>query len=154
VLLGALLLLGGCGTFGSARSGADIRELHLFGVPVAINLDQVPGPDGFAIRVYAGNGRAASGQRIDRGRLEVLLFDGGLSETDRQSATPLRTWTYDPAKLKEHAAHSSIGWGYRFAPQWGDARPTRDRITVVVRYVSPSGTVVSSAPSVISMALK
>lgn len=150
----AAVLQVGCGSLGSAPGANDIRELHLFGVPVAINLDPIPGPDGFAIRVFAGNGRAASGQRIEHGKLEILLFDGGLTEAERHTAEPLRTWEYTAAKLKAYVAKSSIGWGYRFAPQWGENRPTQDRITVIVRYVSPSGTVVSSSPSVISMAIK
>jgi hypothetical protein len=144
------LLLGtfiGCAT----STDANVRELHLFGVPVAVNLDQTPGPDGFAVRVYASNGRAASGIPIRTGRLELALYDGAKPNGVPESQPPLRVWTYDGAALKAHAGKSSIGWGYRFAPAWGDAKPTRDRITVVVRYVSPSGEMISSSPSVISM---
>src|SRR5262249_828441 len=145
----ALLLGAGCA---SAPGGSvTIRQLHMFGVPVAVNLDQVPGPDGFAFRVFASDGQTARGAAITRGRLEVQLFDGTPSESERAQAQPLRVWTYDAAQLRGHAAHSSIGWGYEFAPQWGDARPTHNRFTVVVRYVSPSGNVVAASPSVISM---
>src|SRR6185503_5809266 len=142
-LLLLFLCLVGCIT----APGTDtVREIHLFGVPVAVNLNQEPGPDGFAVRVYASNGRAASGLRIKTGRLEVALYDGGKLKIGPDDP-PLRVWTYDPNGLKPFAAKSFIGWGYRFALPWAEARPTHDRFTIVVRYVAPSGEIVASSPS-------
>jgi len=145
-----LALLGGCTT----APDAVIREIHLFGVPVALDLDQNSGPDGFAVRVYASNGREATGVPIKNGRLEINLYDGGKAKINADSNKPIRVWTYDAQNLKTYAAKSSMGWGYRFAPAWGEARPTRDRFTVVVRYVAPTGEVISSSPSIISMTVQ
>lgn len=152
-LLLTLLAAGLAGCASIPSGGSAIREIHLFGVPVAINFDQKPGPDGFAFRIYASDGRAPKGVAITNGKLEILLFDGAPSDAERGTTPPLRVWTYDPKKLREVAGRSSIGWGYRFALQWDDARPTGDRFAVVARYVAPSGAVVSSSPGVISMTI-
>jgi hypothetical protein len=149
LLVWLLLQVAGCATAPDANT---VRELHLFGVPVAVNLDQDPDPDGFAVTVYAANGRAASGLPIKKGRLEIALYDGGKVKISPEHQ-PLRVWTYDSAALKAHVARSSIGWGYRFAPIW-ETHPTRDRFTVVVRYVAPTGEIIASSPSVISMRLQ
>ena len=153
-LLLSLLLVSGCQSGSGGLGHGAVRELHLFGVPVAINFDQKPGADGFAARVYAGNGREPAGIRIGSGRLEILIYDGAPSDAARTTQPPLKVWTYEAAKLREFAARSSIGWGYRFAPQWGESCPTKDRFTVVARYISPSGVIVSSSPGVISMILQ
>jgi len=116
------LLLGtfiGCAT----STDANVRELHLFGVPVAINLDQNPGPDGFAVRVYASNGRAASGIPIRTGRLELALYDGAKPNGVPESQPPLRVWTYDVAALKAHAGKSSIGWAIDSSPPGATPNP-------------------------------
>jgi hypothetical protein len=147
ITLAWILLASGCATSSDASV---IRELHLFGIPVAINMDQEPGPDGFVVRVYASNGRAATGIPIKAGRLEIVMTDGGRPK-DGEEAKPLKVWTYDAQALKAHAVKSSIGWGYRFGLAWNEARPTHDRFTVVVRYVSASGQVLASSPSVHSM---
>jgi hypothetical protein len=102
-----------------------IRELHLFGIPVAVNMDQEPGPDGFALRVYASNGRAATGIPIKAGRLEIVMTDGGKPKAGEEPK-PLKVWTYDAVALKAHAVKSSIGWGYRFGLAWNEARPTHE----------------------------
>ncbi|MEN9676501.1 MAG: hypothetical protein RIS76_2397, partial [Verrucomicrobiota bacterium] len=53
----AILAASGCATGG----GQSVSELHLFGVPVALNLDPTPGPDGIGVRVYASDAGGAEG---------------------------------------------------------------------------------------------
>src|SRR6185369_2066764 len=59
---------------GSAQSG--IHELNLLAIPVALNFDQKPGPDGFIVKVYAGNRRQPKPLPIENGKLEIIMYDG------------------------------------------------------------------------------
>lgn len=160
-LLGlALMLALGCAS-GQKKSAGEsvlqegpVDELHLLAIPVALNFDQVPGVDGFAVKVYAGSSQVPKSVRITDGRLEILMFDGVLSGTDFAATPPLRIWTYPAAALKKFEIVTSIGTGYQLTPQWGEARPTRDKITVVARYTSAAGATIYSAPSSISAAVR
>lgn len=138
-----------------APSREGIDEVHLFGVPVPLNLDAQPGPDGFGITVYASNRTVPKGIAVRKGSLTVLMYDG-LPPTgpDRGGREPRRVWTFDPDALKEHAGRSAMGVGYRFALRWGEAVPTGDRITILARYTAPDGRTVSSLPSTLSVAAR
>ncbi|HXG46163.1 MAG TPA: hypothetical protein VNO52_00940 [Methylomirabilota bacterium] len=146
----------GCvsGTGSGRGGGSPIQQLHLFSTPVAVDFDATPGADGFAVRIYATNGREAKGVPITRGQLDLLLYDGTPAETGLDAAKPLRVWSYPARDLKGNVARSPLGVGYRFALPWGEHRPTRDRVTLVARYVAPSGAVVRSAPTTIALVVR
>src|SRR5687768_11693122 len=69
-------------------SGGKVEELHLFGAPVALNLDGVPGPDGVGVRVYASARKVSRGIPITSGLLELLIFDGPLTSTNNIEVSP------------------------------------------------------------------
>jgi hypothetical protein len=142
---GTLLLVSGCATPGGGRIAVD--QLHLLTIPLAINLDNVPGSDGFAIKVYASRAGEPKPVAIPRGSIEILMYDGVIRATDLETARPLRTWTFAGDELRGRQYSTSIGVGYQFALPWGDAKPTADRITVLARYHSPDGKVIASLPS-------
>ena len=137
----------------ASSGGGTIEEINLLAVPVALNLDDKPGLDGFAIKVYAGSRKLPKPIAIQSGKIEVLMYDGIPGVTEGASLEPRRVWTYTAAELKPFEIRTSIGTGYQLAPLWGDAAPTRNKITVVVRYISPEGRSITSAPSVISVTL-
>ncbi len=136
-----------------SKSRAD--GLHLFGVPTALNLDGVPGPDGFAVRVFYSLGTRARGIPISNGTLEILMFDGALGDgfiggTAAAPAAPLRVWPFTAPALKEFSTSTSLGIGYQLVLRWGQNRPTKEHFTVVARYRPPNGPVLLSTPSSIS----
>lgn len=147
----AALWAAGCATM--SGSGGVVNEVHLFGLPVTVNLDGVPGADGFAVRVYANKNGDAKGSSIDSGILEVLMFDGVVRTDDLVANQPIQSWKFGPKQLANFKEKTSLGMSYRFALRWQKA-PTRGHITVVARYVSPKGELVYSAPSTISSASK
>ena len=158
-LLWALLALvwAGCATGNGGSPGGRkeaIEALHLFGLPVAVNMDAVPGPDGVAVRVYASSRKSAAGLPISSGRLEILMFDGVLKEKAVSEPPPLRTWSYPADQLKKQRTKTSLGTGYIFALQWGETRPVHSHISIIVRYVSRNGAIIQSAPSTISLGVK
>lgn len=135
-------------------STAAVEEINLLAIPVAVNLDQNPGLDGFVIKVYASNRSRPKPMIIGSGTIEVFMFDGIMGFTTAQDAAPRQTWQYSAAELKEFQIESSIGTAYQLALTWGESGPTGSKISVLVRYTPPQGSPVISAPSIISVALK
>lgn len=135
----------------SKGSRGGIDELHLFTVPVALNLDREPGADGFEIKVYASAAERAKGVPISKGTLEVVMYDGVVNASDLAAAKALHTWTYTAAQLKPFASTASLGVGYRMAIRWGKDSPKRSSITIVVRHLLPNRETISSSPSVIAV---
>jgi hypothetical protein len=131
-----------------------IDEVNLLATPVALNFDHLPGPDGFVVKIYVGNRSNPKPLSIEKGTLELFMFDGGLAPVNGEAPKPKRAWSFTAADLKQFEIHTSIGVGYQLAPVWGDAKPVHDKIAIVARYTSASGARLSSAPSIISVALK
>jgi hypothetical protein len=162
-LLAMVLILSGCvspGNDGNRTapvfdpSGATIDELNLLAVPVALNFDNLPGLDGFVIKVYAGNRNRPKPVPIEAGKLELLMYDGILQRSDHGPISALRVWNFASDQLRRYQVKTSIGTGYELKLEWAEAKPKMDRITVLARYLPPAGKVIYSAPSVISVAGK
>ena len=149
-------LCAGCGGAGKAARGSRgaVADLHLFGVPVALNLDGVPGPDGIGVRIYASGPVLARGIAIRQGTLEVLLFEGVVDAGAVGTTKPLKVWSFDVAALKPLVAETSLGLGYQLALRWGAERPADNVVTVVARYRSPAGAVIYSTSNTISVRMK
>ena len=150
----ALSLLGpGCqsppaGETSAPRGG--IVQLNLITVPVALNLDGIPGPDGVSAKVYANEERAPKAVRISEGTLEVLLFDGSFYGRTNVPP-PLRIFRFENSELRSHQFEARIGTGYEFTLSWGTNRPTARTMSIAARYTDPSGRVVTSRPSSVTV---
>ena len=152
-LLAALLFAVGCAT--GPNRGDRIDSLYVFSVPVALDLDGSPGPDGFGVTLYAGKTDTAKGVPITHGKIEILMFDGAPQEDAKTNSVPRRVWTFNSADLKNQMIRTPrLGTGYRFSPRWEDAVPSQSRITIVARYVSPAETIVHSKPTTIAVTAK
>jgi hypothetical protein len=131
-----------------------VGQIHLLTGPTALNLDGVPGPDGFAVRVYASSTQNAATVIIADGKLEILMFDGGLPPQETAGTKPLHIWNYSATDLKRVLQRGAVGAVYLLTLPWGDAKPTQERITVVARYHPATGPAIESGPSTISVAVK
>jgi len=148
----ALSLLAGCATTGGGRAD-QVQEVHLFGMPAALNMDGRPGADGFAVRVYIIKPGSVKGAQIGSGSIEVLMFDGVVGVNDMTSVPPAQTWRFARRELAPLEEQTSLGFGYRFTLRW-NAKPNQGHITLVARHVPTKGDVVYSAPSTIPSATK
>lgn len=136
VTLVAIVALGpaGCATTGggSGSTGAGqvrrpsgIQELHLLTMPVALNLDGSPGPDGVAVKLFANVGNATKPAPIRSGEIEILLFDGLLSGGSAALPQPSHAWRFTAAELKGFETQAMVGTGYQLTLRWGrSARKT------------------------------
>lgn len=148
--------LAGCATpgAGSARTqrASGIQELHLLTMPVALNLDGAPGPDGVAVKLFANVGNATKPAPIRSGEIEILLFDGLLGTNPSPMPRPARTWTYTARELRGFETQAMVGTGYQLTLRWGDFRPRSDRVTVIARHPLGEGRYLYSTPGVIACA--
>lgn len=151
-----LVALAGCasGPGGATAPREAIAQLNLLAVPVALNLDETPEPDGFAVTIYAGSPSSPKAVPVREGTMEILMFDGPARVGENQTNPPLRTWSYSSAELRRYAVVNSLGTGYRLTLRWDEARPKRSSIAVLARHKSSRGTVVSSAPSTVTLGVK
>ena len=147
-LVAGFLLVTGCA---GIASGGRLTELHLFGVPVALNLGSKSGPDGIGLRLYASTTDVAKGIPIRDGVLEVLMFDGSVGEAYARSEKPLKIWSFTSSQLGAFAGTSSLGVGYQFPLRWGTEAPRQPVVTVIARHVAPNKAVTWSTATTISV---
>ncbi|MGY8652715.1 MAG: hypothetical protein ACKVJX_03755 [Verrucomicrobiia bacterium] len=152
-----LAFCSGCATDGSRstlRSSAtshEVTQLHLLSFPTAINLDAIPGQDGVAIKVFAGNSRRPKPFALREGTLEILLFDGLLKSNPGSKPEPLKTWSFSILDLRRHEFKSTIGVGYELTLLWEGARPTRGRATLLARVELSDEKTIYSTPNPITL---
>jgi len=75
-------------------------------------MDAIPGQDGVALKVFAGNSARAKPLPLRQGKLEVLLFDGLLKSASGEQSQPLKIWQFSMEDLRRHEFTSTIGVGY------------------------------------------
>lgn len=147
----AALLFAGCGTLSGKNEGVD--AVHVFGLPVTINMDTRPGPDGFAVRVFVTKNGGAKGATINNGSIEVLMFDGVIGVDEIQSKQPTQLWRFTARQLPAMREQTSLGNAYRFALRW-DQPPRHGHITVLARYLPERGEPTYSSPSSITASIR
>jgi hypothetical protein len=148
--LAAVHLFCGCKSSPLVRK-EEIVQLHLINVPVALDLDNLPGADGVSVKVYAtarGNPKPVP---IREGTLELLLFDGPFR---RQFEPPpvLKQFTFSAEQLREAEFTAKIGTGYQFALRWGTNLPTQRVMSVGARYTLAGAQILSRPSSVTVLA--
>ena len=127
----------------------EITELHLLSSPAAVRVDTAGKMAGFAGQIYASNPRIAGALVIEEGSLEVLLFDGLLSNVPIETLKPAQVWTFSAAELKRLERGTSIGASYSLSLVWSELKLIQDRVTAVARYTNRRGIKIYSAPAVI-----
>ena len=152
LVLGALLV--GCSNTNKRPAAApapvSIEKLSLLAAPIALNLDGVPGPDAVAVKVYAGNARNPKPVAINSGTLDLLAFEGSLSNPTN-IPPPFKTWTYSASELRRMQFRTSIGIGYEITASFIGLKPKSDKLTVLARYRPDASRAIYSSPSTISL---
>ena len=162
-LMLAASLASGCLTGGSgatagsstpkrSQRASGILELHLLTMPVALNLDGAPGPDGVAVKLFANVGNATKPAPIRSGEIEIVLFDGLLNSNSNPLPKPSHIWTFTAKELKGFETQAMVGTGYQLTLRWGSFKPKSDRVTVIARHPIGDGRYLYSTPGVIACA--
>jgi hypothetical protein len=135
-----------------SHRSSGIVELHLLTMPVALNLDGVPGPDGVAVKLFANVGNATKPAAIRSGEIEIVLFDGLLDGNSNPLPKPAHIWTFTAKELKEFETQAMVGTGYQLTLRWGAFKPKSDRVSVIARHPIGEGRYLYSTPGVIACA--
>ena len=123
-------------------------------MPVALTTGRGPAPDGIGLRVYATSAQVPKGQEIQKGKLEILMYDGVVSSPEAPKSSPRHIWAFTPQQLKPFEGQTSLGIGYRLVLQWEADKPKGASVTVFGRYTPPRGASVYSAASPVSLQAK
>ncbi|RME93288.1 MAG: hypothetical protein D6766_08465 [Verrucomicrobia bacterium] len=149
-LAGLVLWAGaGVGCRSLPAEAGPIRRLYLITTPVALNLDQVPGPEGVGVNLF-GFGRRAKAVALPPGEVEFIAYDeaGILEEPPR----PFRRWRFTVEELRSRRLRAAIGEGYRLLLVWAPREPLGHRLSLICRYrPAGGGPEVVSEPSTIRL---
>ncbi len=137
-----------------APDTGDVGEIHLFGVPIALDVEGKPGQNVLAVKIYASLAGGSQGISIRNGRLEILMFDRPAEGLNPRLDNPSQVWTYEAAGLQEFKMQSLMGIGYQLALKLEDKRPQNKAVAVVARYTSPGGLKLYSGATTISIVTK
>jgi len=128
-----------------------VDAINLWAVPpVAINWDDMPGPDGVQVNVFLYQADRAA-PVLMKGMLEFSMYEGRHHADALREAKPLRTWTYTEQELATRQVRGIAGWGYGIQLGWGLQVPDSDIITLVACYRPPKGAPIYSSPIIIAV---
>ena len=144
-----LVAVGGCNTSmtpsdQSPAPAGHVDHVQLFVLPTAINMDDVPGPDGISIEImFFQLSQGADGKVVNKtvpisGCVEVVMFDGQVRAGDIATASPLKVWRFAPGQIGPYLNRSALGYYYAMALPWGKNEPKATSVTVIVRYQPPN----------------
>jgi hypothetical protein len=121
--------------------------------PVAVNWNDVPGPDGVRVSafLYQIRGNKVTSVLVE-GTLEFFMYDGRVDDADVSRAKPMQTWRFNGQEMAALVVRGPPGWGYAVQLGWGDNAPKSSRVTMILCYKSPKGAVTFSRPLVIGAA--
>lgn len=135
------------------RPVRQIDRIDLYSLPAAVNMDDIPGPDGLKVRVFLFQ-LAEPAPVTVTGTLEFLLYDGKVPPARLAEARPIHLWSFQQGELARYLTRSMIGWGYSMPLAWGPDAPTAPIVTLAARYMPPAGKPLYSAPIFITGAEK
>ncbi len=123
-------------------------DLHV--MPTAVNLDDVPGPDGLRAQVFLYQLARPEPVTVD-GTLEMLLYEGNIPAASLDKHEPFHVWRFDAAELRGMLIRKLGLWGYSMELRWGRRAPTAAAVTLEARYSRPGGKTIHSVPSAIPL---
>jgi hypothetical protein len=127
-----------------------ITQLNVITVPVALDLDGKPGPDGVAVKLYANNPEHPKALRMREGTLEFIMFDGTFH--GRTNPPPIvQSFTFAASEFRLHEFNSKLGWGYEFTLRWGTNLPTQRIMSIGARYTAPNSRPIVSRTSSVTV---
>jgi len=149
-----LTLLSGCASKPPAGrifpTTGELTELNVLTAPVGLDFNGRPGLDGFSMKVYGNIANSPKPVPIRSGQIDILMFDGTLYGRTNLPAA-LRRWTFTAEQLRDHEFTARIGTGYEFNLEWETNKPTRQIISVGARYTSPTGAILTSSLSSVTV---
>ena len=152
LVVGACCLAGCQDSSGFGVKSAGINDIYLDSAPAAINMDSIPGPDGFILQVYLFERPAKAMPVPAKGTLEFILYEGRMSITEIATRQPYLIWTFNEEYLPRYARRGRLGGGYSVNLQWGPDVPRSNTVTLVTRYIPNDGSPpIYSAPLVMSI---
>lgn len=149
----ACTALAGCVENPAAPPSAvnEISDITVLSGQTAAHWDADPQPDGLEVMIYLFN-RYSSNQPVTaRGVIEFDMYDGTLTVQSIATARPFSSSRTELAKLQGNLVRTAFGWGYSLRLPWGTSVPISGSVTLQIKYTSPAGREMLSAPITVAM---
>ncbi|KKM71108.1 hypothetical protein LCGC14_1433920 [marine sediment metagenome] len=127
----------------------EVDDMVVHVVPVALNWDERPGPDGLDVSVYMYLYARKLPVTV-KGTLAFEVYEGGIQGPDLATARPFFTWRFDADALQSYLGRSAAGWGYAIRLGWGPRSPATSSVTLAARYVPGKGRTIYTRPITIA----
>lgn len=114
-----------------------VDKMELESFPSAVNLDEVPGPDGVSLKLRLYNLDTPLAFALTQGDLEFVLYEGSIKETEIGAATPFHIWRFSAKQIGQSGRKTIVGWQYAMSLNWDTHVPTSSTVTLVARIPRP-----------------
>jgi hypothetical protein len=156
LLLSVLLVAAGCGgpsktahppVLPEGARGTDLVRISLFSTPIALNLDNDPGVDGFSLKLFASDRSNPKPVALPPGVLRLVQFEGRITAESKST----HDWVFATEALKTNAFQAAIGIGYQFLLRWTNDLPKSRTISVFAEFEAATGQRLVSKPTLITV---
>jgi hypothetical protein len=128
-----------------------VDKLELESLPSAVNLDDVPGPDGIklALRLYSLKQPLAF--VLQKGEIEFVIYEGTVKEADIAAASVFHSWRFNASDIAGSGKKTLVGWQYSLSLNWLGHVPSTQVITLVARIPRPGESPLYARPVHLAM---
>ena len=131
-----------------------VQAIALSSQPTAINLDNIPGPDGVQIQIVFWNtlSDVPKAVTLQQGQLECLIFEGRVPPNQLNQAKPKINQAYSAGQLNRFIKKHIVGYRYNMMMQWDSTNvPKGSTITLTARLLRPGGNPLYAKPIYLSL---
>ncbi len=128
-----------------------VDKMELESFPSAVNLDDVPGPDGVSLKLRLYNLDTPLAFALTQGDMEFVLYEGSIRETEIGGATPFHIWRFTARQIGQSGRKTIVGWQYAMSLNWETNVPTTSTVTLVARIPRPGAGPIYAKPVHLAM---
>lgn len=128
-----------------------VDHINLQTAPTALNWDGKPGADGIEARVFLFQVKQPKPVALERGTLELLVYEGRVEPNNLSTTKPEYVWRYPMQRLVAHRGKTAVGVGYLFRLDWTGVAPRSEIVTVSARIPNPDGNSLYAMPIMVTV---
>ena len=114
-----------------------VDKIELESFPSAVNLDEVPGPDGVSLKLRLYSLDTPLAFALSQGDMEFVLYEGSIKEAEIGAAVPFHIWRFSAKQISQSGRKTIVGWQYAMSLNWDTNVPTSSTVTLVARIPRP-----------------
>lgn len=128
-----------------------VDKMELESFPSAVNLDDLPGPDGVSLKLRLYNLDVPLAFALTQGEIEFVLYEGSIKEAEIGGAEPFYIWKFSSEQIAQSGRKTVVGWQYALSLNWLTTVPKTSVVTLVARIPRPDGGPIYARPVHLTM---